>query len=148
MPSIDPFDFDSETQQVDKSVAKTWQAPLVYIAGPLTGGHFWENVRAAVKAADYVREHGGVPIIPHLSGFWASMTDNACKADYETWMRDDFEIIARCDALLRIPGKSSGADREFELAEEIGVCVFTDKAALAAWIERWAPGLHTVRGQT
>jgi hypothetical protein len=39
-------------------------------------------------------------------------------------MRMDFDWLRACDVLLRLPGESSGADREAALAREFGIAVF------------------------
>ena len=44
----------------------------------------------------------------------------ACDADafaeYETWMEYDLAWLGACEALLRLPGHSPGADREVRYA--------------------------------
>jgi hypothetical protein len=37
-------------------------------------------------------------------------------------------LIARCDAVLRLPGASKGADEDVRLAQELGLPVFTSLA--------------------
>ena len=44
--------------------------------------------------------------------------------DYETWMKLDFIWVESCDALLRLPGESPGADREVKHAITLGIPVF------------------------
>jgi hypothetical protein len=36
----------------------------------------------------------------------------------------DLNWLAKCDAVLRLPGASSGADREVEYAQKLGIPVF------------------------
>lgn len=43
---------------------------------------------------------------------------------YEDWLKIDLEWIPQCDCLLRIGGKSSGADKEATFAIEKGIPVF------------------------
>ncbi len=43
-------------------------------------------------------------------------------------------IIHKCDALYRVPGESSGADREVELARKLRIPVFTNAEALSDWL--------------
>ena len=45
----------------------------------------------------------------------------------------DLAWIERCDALLRMPGESSGADREVEHARAHSVPVFHSRGALYQW---------------
>lgn len=93
----------------------------VYVAGPITKGDPFENVRLAVQVGERLRKLGIVPIIPHLSAFWAMI---APGASYEDWMTLDLALISRCDAVLRLPGESSGADREVAHALDLGKPVY------------------------
>lgn len=92
---------------------------FVYIAGPLSSAPM-HNVHAAVKTADALVDAGFHPYVPHLTVLW----DMISPKDYEEWMKHDLAWIARCDALLRIPGESSGADREVKFALDMGIPVF------------------------
>ncbi|MEZ6064171.1 MAG: hypothetical protein R3B90_00340 [Planctomycetaceae bacterium] len=42
---------------------------------------------------------------------------------YETWLEYDRELLARCDAVLRVPGYSVGATRETHFAERMNLPV-------------------------
>lgn len=82
----------------------------IYIAGPYTKGDVAVNVRNAILAANELRDLGFFPFIPHLSHYWHTL----CPRPYEDWLAMDMEWLAACDALLRLPGESSGADKEVE----------------------------------
>lgn len=99
----------------------------VYVAGPITKGDFMANVRAALDAGDALRNRGFYPFVPHLFGFWHL----AHPRHYESWMELDFEYLLLCHALLRLPGDSSGADREVALARLKGIPVFESIEDLA-----------------
>jgi hypothetical protein len=92
----------------------------VYISGPYTGGDTIINVRNAIEAGDRIVKAGHNAFVPHLFHFWHYL----CPGDYEQWMRLDFEWVGSCEVMLRLPGESSGADREVELAESLGIAVF------------------------
>jgi len=92
----------------------------VYIAGPYTGGDTIINVKNAVEAGQRVVSAGFNAFVPHLYHFWHYL----CPADYEQWMRMDFDWLRACDVLLLLPGTSPGAVREVELARELGIPVF------------------------
>lgn len=102
---------------------------LVYIAGPYTQGHTNENVRNAVlmgdalalKAFDITGRHAVVPVIPHLNHLWEVVVG---KRDYDFWMDLDEGLLERCDAIVRLPGKSPGADREVTYAVDHGIAVY------------------------
>jgi hypothetical protein len=103
----------------------------VYVAGPLTNGHVESNVRRAVLAGDELLCAGLHPYVPHLS-FWH---DQIAPHDYETWMTLDFAWLAKCDALVRLPGPSSGADREVVEARRLGIRVFHSTEDCIAWFD-------------
>ena len=103
----------------------------VYVAGPYTGGDVTLNLRTAVLVGQEIYENLGViPFVPHLYNLWHTVQ----PGPYEQWMELCFAWIARCDALLRIPGESPGADREMEVARELDKPVFTSRDDLAAWL--------------
>jgi hypothetical protein len=104
--------------------------PLVYIAGPYTHPDPVANTRAALEVGTQLLDSGHVaPIVPHLSLFW----DLQHPHDYRTWLDLDLDVIARCDALLRIPGMSAGAGLEVDHAHGCGIKVFYDVDETIAW---------------
>jgi len=92
----------------------------VYVAGPYSKGDPVINVRTAIDAANRLLELGYAPYIPHLTMFWHLVY----AQPYEKWLELDFEWIKQCDILLRLPGESSGADREVVVALENGLDVY------------------------
>jgi hypothetical protein len=93
---------------------------LVYVAGPYTRPDPCVNTHAALKAADRLWELGCTPYVPHLTHFWHTMSPRA----YEEWMSQHLHFLPRCEALLRLPGESPGADREVARAKELGIPVY------------------------
>jgi len=91
-----------------------------YVAGPYTKGDVALNVKEAVRASDRLLKLGYAPYCPHLTHFWHMLFEH----DYQTWLDLDNEWVTCCDVLLRIPGDSSGADKEVALAESLGIPVF------------------------
>ena len=107
---------------------------VVYIAGPLSarpGGRTQiQNVHRAIKALHELADRGFAPLCPHLFHY----ADVQASRDYEEWMSIDFALLRKCDALFRLEGESSGADREVEQARlwEIPIaCSFEELADLA-----------------
>jgi nucleoside 2-deoxyribosyltransferase len=100
----------------------------VYIAGPYTGNEE-ANVARALEAGTALLRHGLYPYVPHLSHYWEAKHPH----HYEVWMELDFGWVRRCDAVLRLPGPSSGADREVALAERLGLPVFASVEDVARW---------------
>lgn len=92
----------------------------VYIAGPYTRGDVMLNIREAILAADQVLAAGHVPFVPHLTGFWHVISPHP----YQVWIDMDLVWLAECDAMIRLPGVSSGSDGEVRFAEEHGIPVY------------------------
>lgn len=91
----------------------------VYVAGPYTKPNPAENTQKAIKVGSELLEKGFAPYVPHLTLLW----DTVDPQPYETWIEYDFEWLAVCDVLLRLPGESSGADREIAFARGRGIPV-------------------------
>jgi nucleoside 2-deoxyribosyltransferase len=108
----------------------------VYIAGPYSNPDplgVEINVCKAIDAGEEIEDAGLVAFIPHLSHFRHQRRPRS----YEHWMAADFALLDRCDALLRMPGPSKGADREVAFAGNRGIPVFNDEAALLTWAGGW-----------
>lgn len=101
----------------------------VYIAGPYSHGSVTANLRNAIETADKLSKEGFAPFIPHLNHMWEVLYHKP----YEFWMELDFEWLKVCDALLRIPGHSPGADREIEFAKQNSIPVFYNITELNIW---------------
>lgn len=109
--------------------------PLVYIAGPYTSPSPVANTRAACACWRRLHDSGFItPVVPHLSMF----LDFLDPMPYAKWLEYDLEIVARCDAVLRIGGASEGADREMTFAQDRGIPTFTDEWELLVWAEKRA----------
>lgn len=93
--------------------------PMIYTAGPITGDPFG-CVRQSMDAWDRLRAMGAIPYCPQ----WTVIAEMVEHHRYEQWMAYDFDVIGRCDALVRLPGISPGADREVAHAEGLGLPVF------------------------
>jgi hypothetical protein len=70
-----------------------------------------------MEIGTYFNDIGNYAVIPHLTHF-LHMT---FPKPYEYWIDLDNRIIPSCTAFYRIPGPSSGADKEFELAKSLGL---------------------------
>lgn len=117
------------TQEFDTEYVKR---PLVYIAGPYAHPDPVENTHKAIHFADDLQAEGVVTVcIPHLSMLWHALVPH----DPDYWYAYDLALLARCDALLRMPGESSGADNEIAFAESLGIPVFYAREDLYAWVQ-------------
>ena len=103
---------------------------LIYIAGPMnsnpnyvggvaTGAQARKNIRLAIDVADQFAIRGATVFVPHLNKFW----DIRHPRGFEFWLRQDENILRRCDLMVRLPGFSRGADREEAHAKKYGVQV-------------------------
>lgn len=93
----------------------------VYIASPYTKGDVAVNVKAQLdcfaRLMDYKEYAPFAPLYSHFQHM-------AHPRPYQDWIRLDKEWVAVCDCILRLPGESSGADGEVELAKSLGKTVF------------------------
>jgi hypothetical protein len=119
----------------------------VYIAGPISKGDLAHNLNQATAAFVALAKAGIAPLCPHWSAFSSPCSPipgtNAVAAvgtvhgndrmSHADWMAVDLPWVEVADAVLRLPGESSGADREVAHAEARGIPVFTDLDALIAW---------------
>jgi hypothetical protein len=104
--------------------------PLVYIAGPYTKPDPVLNTRAALILAAKLYEEGHmVPLVPHLTLLWNLVVPKPV----EFWYAYDLHLVRRCDALLRMPGKSRGASVEVDEATRLNIPVFTNARKLTKW---------------
>jgi hypothetical protein len=94
----------------------------VYIAGPYSQGDVALNVRNAFAAASRLADAGFSPFVPHSTHFWHMMFPRP----YDDWLRLDLAFVPCCDAVLRLPGASHGADGEVEAASALGIPIFSD----------------------
>lgn len=92
----------------------------IYVSGPYTLGDRTENVRNAMMAGKQLMSRGHHPYIPHLSFFFDLMWPH----EWDRWMELDLAFLKTCDALIRLPGESKGADREVEFAHDNIIVVF------------------------
>jgi hypothetical protein len=84
----------------------------------LTQGDVGVNIRKAIHIADRLMDLGYAPYVPHLNFF----QHLSFPRHYEDWMTLDFAWLDQCNAIIRIPGISPGANREMTRAtKELGL---------------------------
>lgn len=119
----------------------------VYIAGPITRGKLADNVNRATEAFVSLAKAGLAPFCPHWSVYskpcirWTS--DGLCAAvgtvggnddmSHADWLGIDLPWVVAADAVLRLPGESTGGDMETACAVDHGVPVFHSVADVVAW---------------
>lgn len=105
--------------------------PLVYIAGPITIPDPISNTHNAVVIADELYSDGiCVPLVPHMNLLWHFI----CPHETEHWYEYDMHVMKRCEAVLRLPGESIGADAEVSQALDWAMPVFHSVEALTVWV--------------
>lgn len=93
---------------------------LVYVAGPYTAPDPAVNVRRAIDAAERLIAVGHTPYVPHLCHVWHLISPH----EYRYWISYNLKVLEKCDALLRIPGDSPGAEEEVVHAKLLGIPVY------------------------
>ena len=118
--------------------------PLVYVAGPYSGGDTNRNVQRALRVGDMIVAHGGLPIVPHLFHLW----DLVDPKPYKHWLDLDLDFILRCDALYRLSGHSPGADKEVKVAKGLGIPVFDENLGYGKYeLVEWLKGYDICESQ-
>lgn len=127
----------------------------IYIAGPISKGDLAHNINQASKAFRTLADAGFAPFCPHWSVYSGvdaaqlyeqrddsgysivaedgeAITDVMAKASaqgngmsHADWLAVDLAWVAVSDAVLRLPGESTGADIEMAEALRLGIPVFT-----------------------
>jgi hypothetical protein len=107
----------------------------VYIAAPYSRGIPDETMARVIDAADQLRHAGHVPFIPHTMTFlWAVRHQH--PVDY--WYAFDIEWLKQCEAIVRLPGPSTGADEEVRIArDELHLPVYNSVAELLLKAPAW-----------
>lgn len=93
----------------------------IYIACPYTKGDTAMNVRASLFAQDAIESMGHMAYNPLLSHFQHLVLPHR---DVDWWYEKDLKWLRECDALLRLPGESVGADREVEVARDLNIPIY------------------------
>lgn len=104
---------------------------LILIAGPYRSGTDGDpaliaaNLERLEAAAAPIHRLGHVPMI----GEWVALPvlrgmDPAEEADGDVMYETARRLLQHCDAVLRLPGASLGADTDVEIARERGLPVY------------------------
>lgn len=113
----------------------------VYIAHPITIGDLTSNINRSIDAFRELMRLGFAPMCPGFSAFAGGINSVGYAepeilpngTDPEDWMDVDLPWVSVAEALLRLPGESTGADREAGLAAQLGIPVFYTIEELRAW---------------
>ena len=93
----------------------------IYVAGPYSKGNMVRNIGRAIEAANELLDRGYAPFVPHTH---SAPLDMVKEREPAVWYALDNEFLRECEALLRIPGESTGSDAEEALARSLRIPVF------------------------
>lgn len=110
-------------------------AMLILIAGPVRSGTngddalIKQNLNAMTRVAAEVFEKGHTPVI----GEWLAMplAESAGSKKIGDEISQTFlypvahRLIQHCDAILRLPGDSAGADNDVRIGRERGLTIYS-----------------------
>lgn len=101
----------------------------VYIASPYTDDPT-ANVGVALEAAEEILSRTSwLPFVPHLFHLW----DLIIPHSYEFWMEIDRDWMQTCHALVRLEGKSEGADEDMHQAIDQAIPVIVGLDEFIRW---------------
>lgn len=146
----DTLAHEQVSRVVQATVRNAQPRCMVYMAGPITKPCPLLNAKRAMLLWDRLRLKGFVPMCPHLSVLQQMCGPTLTHAE---WLDHDFEVILRCDVVMRMPGESAGADMETDFAKHHGIpvvglgAVDDDAAVLAleAFHRRWKDTMERLR---
>lgn len=95
--------------------------PKIYLSGPITKGDREANFTQACDMQRLLMARGMAVLNPMLS----MKMPGAWDIDHVAWIDNDLPWVSAADAVLRLPGESTGADVETAHAMAHGVPVFT-----------------------
>ncbi|MEU4695325.1 DUF4406 domain-containing protein [Actinoplanes sp. NPDC023714] len=107
---------------------------LILIAGPYRSGtgddpaKMAANLARLEEAAGPIYQAGHVPMI----GEWVALPVFRYLLDKDVFYDTAHRLLQHCDAVLRLPGESTGADQDVKIAQERGIPVYYDLAEIPA----------------
>ncbi len=105
----------------------------VYIAGPMfSSGRLTKNLNDGITMYHLLISAGLAPYLPHF-GVYADTLQPREEAE---WLALDKVWLAQCQAMIRLPGVSKGADLEEQWCKELGIPVFYYLADLITWSKK------------
>ena len=106
----------------------------ILVAGPYRSGTnddpelMQQNLSRLETAALSLFRAGHIPIIGEWLALPLLKTAGSTKPGDEIYQEISYPIahrlITKCDAILRLPGESKGADNDVKLAKELGLIIY------------------------
>jgi len=94
-----------------------------------SSGNPYINIHNGLQTSAILLDRGFAPYTPHLSAFQEAAIGGR---PVDVWLGLDHAFLITCDALLRLPGESKGADQEIVWAVENGIPVYLSLDTLCA----------------
>jgi hypothetical protein len=116
---------------------------LILIAGPYRSGTDDEprrldaNLRFLESAAPAIFDAGHIPMIgewvalPIMNQIGSTVGDDRSIV---VLSRAAERLLQHCDAVLRLPGASTGADNDVRIATRLGIPVYTDAQQIPVYL--------------
>jgi hypothetical protein len=106
----------------------------VYISGPISSGGLAANLAGGKAAGLALMRAGFAVLLPHLHAHYEEPPRSLpAGIPHSEWLANDLPWVAVCDAVLRLPGDSVGAEQEVSYARLFGVPVFASVEELIRW---------------
>jgi len=115
---------------------------LILIAGPYRSGTGGDPERIAANlarleaVAPAIHRAGHVPMI----GEWVALpvlrraAEAGADLDGDVMYETAARLLEHCDAVLRLPGESAGADQDVAIARRRGLPVYTDVTQVPGYV--------------
>lgn len=93
----------------------------VFISSAYSQGDVETNIMRQIRVSDMLMDMGFAPLAQLVE---AHVHNKHYPRSYEHWLKFTTEWVPVCDCILRLDGKSEGADKEVELAKSLNKPVF------------------------
>jgi len=109
---------------------------LVFIAAPYSTPSMSENVHKSAHEFDWMMKNLGDRVIPVSLVVASHMHDLIFPKKYDLWLDHCIDMLKKCDIMYVVPGKSSGKDKEIEIAKSLGIPITYRREELVEYIDK------------
>lgn len=121
----------NQSDSAEIQLAEMKKQKKVFIASPYTKPDPAVNINTCVKVFNRLLDDGRcVPV----NMLWTHFYHCINPRGYENWLAYCMIFLQQCDAMLVLPGDSSGKDREIEIAKSLDIPVFYSVEELYTWL--------------
>lgn len=108
---------------------------LIFIAAPYSTPSMSENVHRSAHEFDWMMKNLGDKVIPVSLVVASHMHDLIFPKDYNLWLDHCIDMLKKCDIMYVVPGKSSGKDKEIEVAKSLGIPILYCRGDLVRYVD-------------